>query len=199
MEIEEVVGMAKGVCLKQDGEHVPQFMIEDKEGNWNMVVAPFGKDTKEMALDALKMMVEQMGSRHYFVVFAAWMLNNAKLEKVVKGKIKEALNDALSGQEDPDVVLKKRLEDLKERYSGSPSENDASDECLMVSEFRKGKEALTILIPILRENKKVSFGDEQSLHTESGSMTSIWNVWTPIQIDLDEKIERMKRKRGKKK
>jgi len=176
--MEKVIAQVKKNILR-DGDAEPHFLIIDRDEN--MVAYEAGWDDyvgKQDVHNWLKRTVETLGSNRYFYVGTGWSLNEVDVRKAF--------------EESRRVMLKKPsaksveilLHSAFKLMTAHPSENPASKEVIIVSEFEKHAGTKTVQLGITRDGKDaVSFGAVVSM-TDVPRSYNWWNVWSPLQITV---------------
>lgn len=178
--MESVIAQAKK-NIRRDSDMEPMFLIIDRDER--MVTYEAGWDDaagKRDVVSWLARTVKQLGSVRYFYAGTGWSVHSEKVQSEFELARKILLSNPSAD------AMKIFLREVFKLVMFSPSENPARREVLMVSEFEKDIGTKTVALEITRSVDAVSFGVPKSLTDDVVKSYSRWNVWSPVQITIQD-------------
>jgi hypothetical protein len=178
MNFEKLIEVAKKT-VEKDGDHSVMFFVNDSDGKLNLISMQIQGDT-DSAAEALKEIVEEMGSEEYYSVFSAWTVNSNQLNAQIKQEIEVAKMNPTK------INAEQAVKNIINIVSQPPSKNPNRMECLVVSKYTKKYGTDAKIFPYKSENGTfVEWLENDELNNMDGLYTK-WNVWHKYQIHLNE-------------
>ena len=180
-EMRKIIEKSSKDMICKNDDIVPQFFIIDREGKLTLIAMPLPdveEDVKEKSVEALKILVEKLGSERFYAAMTGWGINQEKIKQIQEQKMKEYNEGKITVQD---------LMDYSRLLRNNPTNNPAREEFLILNECSKNGTSMSKLISIERDkddkNPVFKDVDEKGKWSKMPEGSFRWNIWARGQFD----------------